>query len=104
LIKKMINKLKNRFSNMYLVEVTHYGARGNVYYYVKIKDVDRLMDAVQLIHKEWWKKVPDSVLSPTPVISQVKYYKIPIGQSMKIKSYAEKVKMLAETEPFIWYC
>lgn len=104
MIKNIINKIKSKFGNMYMVEVTHYGSRGKVYFYVKIKRFDKLMDAVQLIHKEWWKKVPDSVLSPTPVISQVRYYKIGLHQSMKIKSYADKVKMLADTEPFIWYC
>lgn len=104
MIKDMINKIKSKFGNTYMVEVTQYGSRGKVYFYVKINSIDKMMDAVQIIHREWWKKIPDSIFLPTPVISNVTYYKIPLGQSMKIKSYADKVKMLADTEPFIWYC
>lgn len=100
MIKKMLNKL----TNLYMVEVTQYGSRGKVYFYINIKDKDKLMDAVQIVHNEWWKKIPESIMQPSPVISNVNYFKVTIGHALKIKLYGTKVRKLADGEPFIWYC
>lgn len=103
MFKKLIDKL-NMSHNTYMVEISHYGIRGNVLLYIRIKDESLLWEATHKAHKEWWKLIPESVVEPAPVISAITYYKLPMREFLKVRSYGKKVKMLADAEPFVWYC